>query len=133
MRKMKIPLTLLIIAASASSFVFAQTIAPADLAAEKQIIALERAGWQAWKNKEAAWFRANTTADFLAIDSNGIMTKAQNISSLAEYDVKSYAIDGFRFTMLDRDAALMTYDAMQDAVCSGQQIPRHIRVAVLSR
>ena len=49
------------------------------------------------------------------------------IKDLAACEVKSFALDNFKFVMLDQDAIVMTYTARQDGVCSGQKIPSHPR------
>ena len=45
-------------------------------------------------------------------------------------EVKSFSFDNFKFVMLDENAALLTYTAMQDAVCNGETIPAKVRASV---
>ncbi len=49
---------------------FAQTIISKAAKLEAKIIALEKTGWNAWKNKDAEWFKTNTTGEFLSINSD---------------------------------------------------------------
>jgi enamine deaminase RidA (YjgF/YER057c/UK114 family) len=109
---------------------FGQARIPRDARAEAEIIRLEKAGWEAWKNKNAAWYEANTINEMIGINSGGISTKAQIIKDLGSCEVKSYAIGNFKFVMLTRDAITMTYTATQDAVCGGERIPAYVRATV---
>jgi enamine deaminase RidA (YjgF/YER057c/UK114 family) len=127
---MKINVSILIIAIGLSSAAFGQTKIPRDARAEAEIIRLEKAGWEAWKNKNAAWFQANTIDEMIGINSGGISNKTQNIKDLGSCEVRSFAIDNFRFVMLTRDAITMTYTATQDAICGGQKLSPRVRSTV---
>ena len=109
---------------------FAQTKMSNNPKVEAQIIALEKAGWEAWKNRAPAWYQANTTDEVISINSGGVSNKAQMIKDLAACEVKSFALDNFKFVMLDKDAIVMTYTARQDGVCSGQKLPSQVRATV---
>ncbi|MEP6703736.1 MAG: nuclear transport factor 2 family protein, partial [Acidobacteriota bacterium] len=86
---------------------------------------------EAWKNKNAAWFQNNLTEEFMSINSEGISSKAQVVKSTpTDCDVKSFSLDNFKFVLLDKDAALLTYTAKQDALCGGKQIAPNVRSTV---
>jgi hypothetical protein len=117
---MKRVLTLLIIVASVSSFGYAQDSKTNNEKIQAQIIALEKAGWQAWKDNDPSWSKKNTTEDFLMVFSNGVRNKAASVAAAPnECKVKSFSLSDFQFVMLNKDAVLMTYTALQDAVCGG--------------
>ena len=94
---------------------------------ESQIIALEKKGWEAWKNKDADFFRMFLTDDALSVNSNGVSDKAQIIKSYGDCDVKSYSLKDFKFQMLDKNSALITFTGTQDAVCGGEKSPSTVR------
>ncbi len=94
-----------------------------------QIIALEKAGWDAWKNKDSSWFQTNLTDDALSVNSDGVSDKAQIIKGYADCDVKSYSLDDFKFRMLDKNSALITFAGIQDAVCGGKPSPPTVRAS----
>jgi Domain of unknown function (DUF4440) len=128
---MKKTMMILMIAIAATTSAFSQSKMSKNPKVEAQIIALEKAGWEAWKNKNAAWSQTNLTEDFLMVNSKGVTNKAQVIkSTLTDCNVKSFSLDNFKFVMLDENAALLTYTAMQDAVCSGETIPAQVRASV---
>jgi enamine deaminase RidA (YjgF/YER057c/UK114 family) len=118
-------MTLVLISAA-----FGQSKMSIDSNVEEQIIALERAGWKAWKDKDPSWYRTNTTEDVMLINSSGVANKTQMIKDLSTCDVRSFALDDFKLVMLSRDAVLMTYTATQDGVCAGEKIPARVRSTV---
>ena len=129
---MKKMIMVIMIAIAALSFAFGQTKMSNDSKVEAQIIALEKAGWEAWKNKDSSWTRDNVTDEFLLVNSEGVSNKTQVVKSTAtDCEVKSYSLDKFKFVTLDKDSVLMTYTAKQDGVCSGKTIPANVRASVV--
>ena len=119
------------VAVGVSSVAVGQPKVSKDPEVEAQVIALEKAGWEAWKNKDAGWFQNNLTDEFLQVNSDAVSTKAEVVRSTAtDCDVKNVSLDNFRFVMLDKDAVLLTYTAMQEGTCGGQRIPQHVRATV---
>ena len=95
---MKKIMMILMIAIGSSSVAFGQTKISKNTnnSAEAQIIALEKAGWEAWKNKNAAWFQTNLTEEFLLVNSEGVSNKAQIVKSTpTDCEVKSFSLDNF--------------------------------------
>jgi hypothetical protein len=123
---------ILAIAIGTLSIAFGQTKIANDSKLKGQIIALETAGWEAWKNKDSSWTRDNVTAEFLLINSDGVSNKAQVIKATAtDCEIKGYSLDNFNFVTLDKDSVLMTYTAKQDGVCNGKTIPANVRASVV--
>lgn len=121
---------ILMIAIAASSVAIGQTKMAKDSKVEAQIIALEKAGWEAWKNKDTSWIQKNATDEILVITSDGLADRTQYIKDTLSCDIKSVSLDNFKFVMLDKDAALMTYTATQDGVCGGKKIAPQVRATV---
>ena len=125
---MKKIIMLAVILIAASSAAFGQTKMSKDSKVEMQIIALEKASWEEWKNKNGAWFQTNLAEDALNVSSAGVSNKAQFVKfTSSECEIKSYSLDNIKFVMLDKNAAMLTYTAMQDGVCSGKTIPASVR------
>jgi hypothetical protein len=123
---------ILAIAIGTLSIAFGQTKIANDSKLKGQIIALETAGWEAWKNKDSSWTRDNVTAEFLLINSDGVSNKAKVIKATAtDCEVKGYSLDNFNFVILDKDSVVMTYTAKQDGVCNGKTIPANVRASVV--
>jgi hypothetical protein len=114
-----------------SSAVVGQTNNKEAEAVKQHIIALDKAGWESWKNNDASWYRVNTTEEFLSINADGISNKEQVIqSTLKDCNVKSIALDNFHVELLNESTVLLTYTAVQVGECGGVPLPRDIRVAV---
>lgn len=129
---MKRILIIMVIAIAASSIALGQTKMSKDDTVEAQVIALEKASWEAWKNKDGKWFQAHLTEDVLHVNSGGVTNKAQIIKSVAtDCEVKSYSQDNFKFVMLDKNSALITFTGMQDGVCSGKALPSTVRASAV--
>jgi len=126
---MKKIIMILIIAVGVSSVAFGQTKTSKDSAVETQIIALEKAGWEAWKNKDASWFQVNQADDALSVHADGVTNKAESIKDIPNCDVKSVSLDNFKFLMVDKNTALITFVGMQDAVCGGKTQPATVRAS----
>lgn len=128
---MKKLMMILMIAIGVSSVALGQTKMSKNTnnSVETQIIALEKAGWEAWKNKDAKWFQTNQADDALSVHAEGVTDKAQGIKDLPNCEVKSVSLDNFKFLMLDKNSALITFMGMQDAVCGGKTQPSTVRAS----
>ncbi|MEO7265018.1 MAG: nuclear transport factor 2 family protein [Ferruginibacter sp.] len=118
-------LILLILTSAFLSNAVAQTKASNLEKLKEQIIALEKSGWQAWKNKNAEWFKINTTESFLSVSSGGISNKAEVVKSTAtDCDVKTVSLADFTFIMLNKETVVLTYIATQDGVCGNSKLAK---------
>ncbi len=126
----KAMLFLLIGLLALTSNIVAQTKVLKEEKIKEQIIALEKSGWEAWKNKDANWFQANTTKEFLSVNSQGISNKEQVVKSTStDCNVKSISLDNFRFVLLNESTVLLTYTAVQDGECGGIKLTK-VRASV---
>ncbi len=110
--------------------IFSQENNNATEKVKAQIISLEKAGWEAWKNKDAKWFKQNTTENFLSVNADGISNKSQVIKAINDCNVKFVSLDDFTFQMLDEKTVLLTYITTQDGVCGNVQLSPKLRVVV---
>ncbi len=127
MRKLIILITTLNIFTST----FCQTKIAKEAKLKAQIIALEKAGWEAWKDKNASWFQNNTTEECLWVSSDGINNKTQMIKSTStDCNVKSVSLDNFQFVNLNDKTVLLTYIATQDGYCGSNKLTHKVRSSV---
>lgn len=119
---------LMLAAATASTAAFSQAAKASNPKVAAQLIALETAGWEAWKIHDVSWAKANLADDFLLNTSSGTMTKAQYLkNTLKECQVKSYSLSDFKVIMLDANVAQMTYSVTESAVCDGNPTTPKVR------
>lgn len=91
----------------------------------KQLSAIDMRLWEAWKNKDSKPFMAALSANSVMVDGTGVSGKQDVVKNMAAMpcDVKSYELSDWKLTMLDADAALVTYKGTADGTCGGQPIP----------
>lgn len=120
---------IMVITIAASSIAFGQTKMSkvTNKSVESQLIALEKAGWEAWKNKDIKLMETYYSDDALTVHVDGVTDKSQTIKSFGNCEVKSVSLDDFRFLMIDKNSALITFVGTQDAVCGGQKQPTSVR------
>ena len=138
--KRYLPLAALLVLAFAS-FCFAQTQAtpapsPSPAAAKpkprlskaqllKKLSANETALWEGWKNKDVKPFQRLLATEAIGIGEEGIGTKADILKGLPSMpcEVKSFTLSDWKLSMVDADAAVLTYKGAAEGTCAGQPIP----------
>ena len=135
--KRHLPLAAILIVAFAS-FCFAQpqpTASPSPAAKPKprmskaqllkKLSANETALWNAWKNKDAKPFQMWLAADSVMVGEQGVGMKSDIVKMMASMpcDVKSFTLSDWKLTMVDANAALLTYKGAAEGTCGGQPIP----------
>ena len=97
------------------------TIAVSIAAPDKDaMMTKEKAAWQAFKDKKSDEFNKLLSPNFMAVYSDGIQTKQQEIDSMKKWDMKSFALSDFKLVMTDADTALMTYTVQVEATVDGK-------------
>lgn len=93
-----------------------------DNSVEAEIVAFEKRAFEAWKNKDKKFFEEHMWGDGQYLDPNGLGGKAQYIRAIIDNDctVNGYALEKTKVTMLNKDAALLTYRYTYDIVCGGK-------------
>jgi len=87
------------------------------------IAALEKSGWEAWKNNDSKPFEALLSDRAVGFGKDGRQDKAAMIKSFADNkcDVKSYSWSDQKLTNLSPDVAVLTFKAEQDYTCNGKK------------
>lgn len=89
------------------------------------LLALEKSGWDAWKNKDGKFFEDYLSTKYVGFGPNGRTDKAAAIKSLvdAKCDVKGYSWSDEQMKMVGSDVAVLTFKAAQDYTCDGKKGP----------
>jgi len=103
----------------------ANTASTAAAPTKDALIALERQAYDAWKNKNAAFWDPFLSANFVGYGSAGKLDKAAAIKEFgnSNCDVKSATLSDEQSTQLGPDAVLVTYKLVEDATCDGHKLP----------
>src|SRR5207244_11817823 len=90
----------------------------------KKLSANETALWNAWKNKDAKPFQMWLSADSVNVGDQGVGVKSDIVKMMASMpcDVKSFTLSDWKLTMVDANAALLTYKGVAEGTCGGQPI-----------
>jgi hypothetical protein len=98
-----------------------ETAAPAKDA----LVALEKSAYQAWKSKDAKFWDAFLSDNFVGYGSSGRLDKASATQEYtgADCEIKSYALSDEQLNLLGKREALITYKATIDGTCGGQKLP----------
>src|SRR5437868_6147762 len=135
--KRHLPLAAFLIMAFAS-FCFAQPQATASpspstkpkprmskAALMKKLSANETALWNAWKNKDTKPFNMWLAADSVMVSEQGVSTKGEVVKMMPSMpcEVRSFTLSDWKLSMVDPNAAVITYKGVADGSCGGQAIP----------
>lgn len=96
-----------------------------DKSMDNALMAMEKQAWDAYIKKDGKFFGTFLTDDATLISEGGIASKAQSVNQISNHNCafKNYSFNNFKTTMLDKDTALVTYEATQEGTCGGQNMP----------
>ena len=93
------------------------------LSSADTLIAYENETWSLIKRKDLKGFASYLAEDFYDIFPDGKeRTKSELLEFLSEADLKDYRLSKFRVTMLNQDAAIVTYEVDARALIQGKEI-----------
>lgn len=106
---------------------------PAQPATMDAIAALEKSGWDAWKNKDQKAFEPLLSDRFIDFGKAGRQDKAAAIKAVFDpkCDVKDFSWSDQKLTNLGPDVAVLTFKNTQDATCDGKKSPSPTYVATV--
>src|SRR5215510_9140320 len=76
---------------------------------ESDIIAKEKAGWDAIKKKDWDALGKMLTTDFIDVESDGVYDKAASLASLKDLDLTDATFSDWKMLTIDKDALILTY------------------------
>jgi uncharacterized protein (TIGR02246 family) len=108
-------------------------LSPVAVRADDDVKALEKAMWQAWAKHDLAIFEERLADDHVHVSASGIIAgKAANLADMKDAcEVRSWKLGDIKVQQLGSDAALLSYEADQDATCGGEKSPAHVYVTVV--
>lgn len=93
------------------------------------LIAIEKAGWEAWKTRDPKWNQEYLSDKAIGFSpSTGRQDKAAMIKSFGEAkcEIKSYSFSDEQMSMLGPDVAVLTFKGTQDGTCDGKKVPAEV-------
>jgi len=119
----------IILVAVALAFSFKSPVKSGDdetkEAIKEKLVALEKKSWEAWKNRDSAFFKEFLSDDHIEVGAGGVSGKRGVVRSVGSpaCSVNSYSVEKFNMVLLDKDVAVLTYHAMQETMCGGNAVP----------
>jgi hypothetical protein len=99
------------------------TSKPATAVSQDEIVAKERAGWDAIKKKDWDALGKLLASDFIDVEDDGVFDKAGSIASLKNYDLSDVTFSNWKMLTIDKDAVVLIYDLSPKATYNGQAVP----------
>ena len=97
------------------------TIAVSMAAPDKDaMLTMEKAAWQAYKDKKGDDFKKIVSADMVAIYADGPADVQQEVSGMQKWDMKSFAITDYKVTASGSDIVMTTYKVAVQGTYGGQ-------------
>jgi hypothetical protein len=96
---------------------------PAVMPSEAEIIAKEKATWDAVKTKNWDAFGNMMASDFIEVLDGGVQDKAAALSGIRDFDVSEITYADWKMIPIDKDAAILTYTATLKAKYKGEAVP----------
>src|SRR5438132_3032553 len=90
---------------------------------EADIIAKEKASWDAVKKKDWDGFGKMLTADYIEVLDDGIHDKAASLEGVKDLELSDVTFADWKMLTIDKDAVIITYTATVKASYKGQAIP----------
>ena len=107
----------------------ALAVASPSMAADlkEEIVAVEKASWQAYADHNGKAYSDTLTDDAVVITASGdVLTGRKNIvadASSTSCSVKSFDLADTKLRQLSADSAILTYNLTQDVTCEGKKLP----------
>jgi hypothetical protein len=90
---------------------------------EADIIAKEKAGWDAFRKKDAETFGKLLAADYVEVTDMGVADKAAAIAGMKDFDVSDVTFADWKMMPVDKDAVIITYTATIKGSYKGKDLP----------
>ena len=92
----------------------------------EQLLTVEKQFWESWKNGNPQVFQELMADDAVFFGQYGMSSKVeimqQQKESVGSCKVESYVLSDPRAIRIDDDAAILLYEARQDATCGGAKV-----------
>jgi hypothetical protein len=87
---------------------------------EADMIAKEKAAWDAFKRKDADAFKKLLAPEYIEIIGNGPMDSAATVSGMSDVTLTDVTFADWKMTTIDKDLLLLTYTTTQKGTYKGE-------------
>ena len=90
---------------------------------EADMIAKEKAAWDAFKRKDADAFKKVLAPDYVEVHQSGINDTATVVNNMKDVELSDVTFADWKMTTIDKDLVLLTYTTTQKGTYKGQAFP----------
>jgi hypothetical protein len=90
---------------------------------EADMIAKEKASWDAFKRKDADAFKKTLAVDYVGVGWDGTHDVASSVAMMNDIALSDVTFADWKMTTIDKDAMLLTYTATVKGTYKGKPIP----------
>lgn len=90
---------------------------------EADLIAKEKAAWDAIKQKDYAAFGNLLASDYVEVTDQGVLDKAGIVADVKDFIPTDLTFSDWKMIPIDNDAAILTYSLTQKGTYKGKEIP----------
>lgn len=90
---------------------------------DDEVIASDRAAWDAIKRKDWAAFPDMLAPEFVEVTPDGVSDKAGTVESIKKFDITEATLSDFKVVKIDNDAAIVVYTVTSKGTMDGRPIP----------
>ena len=90
---------------------------------EADMIAKEKASWDAFKRKDADAFKKMLAPEYTEITGSGLRDLAATVSGMNDVTLTDVTFADWKMTTIDKDLVLLTYTTTQKGTYKGEAIP----------
>lgn len=87
---------------------------------EDMIMEKEKAAWQAYKDKKADDFKKVVDHDMVGVYADGIADMTKEMADMQKWDMKSFAISGYKAISDEKDVMVSSYTVMIEGTYDGK-------------
>lgn len=95
----------------------------AAMVSESDIIAKEKASWDAIKMKDWDGFGKMLASDYIEILDDGVHDKASALTGVKDFDLSDVTFADWKMLPIDKEAVIITYTATAKAKYKGEAVP----------
>jgi len=92
-------------------------------ASEADIIAKEKAAWDAFRKKDGDALGKLMTPKYLEVVDVGVQDKASSIAGIKDFDITDVTFADWKMLPVDNDAVIITYTVTMKGAYKGQAVP----------
>lgn len=90
---------------------------------EADMIAKEKASWEAFKRKDADGFKKMLAPEYTEITDSGVRDVAATVARMPDVNLTDVTFADWKMTTVDKDLVLLTYTTKQKGTYKGQAFP----------